>query len=180
LGGQNYTAVVEDLLKTGAVTTWLSGPVVTEWHVWSPLKTASGTEHPHLTARFAIRAYAGMSKVRVDTTIENAWTYEPNPSNFTYDAVIRVGGQDVYSKAGLTHYHHARWRKVFWWGAAPQTHVKHHTGYLIATKAVPNYDQSIAISRNAINTIKNAFKGSATEPMGAGLALPYSQTTGTR
>ncbi len=180
MGGVVFGASADDLLKNGTVTNWLSGPIVNEWLVWAPLKTAGGVAHPHLTARFAIRSYAGLNKARVDVTIENNWAYEANPQNFTYDAQIVVGGTPVYAKTGLTHYHHARWRKTYWWGAAPQTHVKHDTAYLIATKAVPSYDQSIVVSQAGLSALATRWADKNTEPMGPGIVNPLMPTAGGR
>ncbi|MFP5392748.1 MAG: hypothetical protein ACLGI6_14570, partial [Gammaproteobacteria bacterium] len=59
LNGVQYTASADALLAGGRYATWLSGPIVNEWHVSAPLTSASGTAHPHLTARFAIRAANG-------------------------------------------------------------------------------------------------------------------------
>ena len=93
LAGLIYSATVNELLKTGKYTSWLSGPVVNEWLVSMPLKNNQGIEHPHLTARFAIRSFEGTGKAKVDVTIENSWAYEPAPQNFTYDVQILVGAQ---------------------------------------------------------------------------------------
>ena len=180
LGGVPYSASADTLLKSGTATTWLSGPLVNEWLVSAPLKTAGGAEHPHLAARFAIRSYAGLDKARVDVTIENGWAHEPNPTNLTYDAQIVVGGTPVYTKAGLTHYHHARWRKTFWWGAAPQAHVRHNTAYLIGSKAVPNYDQSVVVSEATLAGLQSSWTGARIEPMSHGLAEPAMPGTGGR
>ncbi|MFZ6814897.1 hypothetical protein ACO0K3_10550 [Undibacterium sp. Rencai35W] len=180
IGGVAYSASADDLLKSGQYTNWLAGSMVNEWLVSAPLKTAQGATHPHLTARFAIRSYTGQSKARVDVTIENNWAYEPAPQNITYDAQIKVAGQSVYTKSALTHYHHARWRKLFWWGAEPQVHIRHNTAYLIASKAVPNYDQSIVFSTPSFASIKTQFTGAATEPMGNGMALPSMPSPGGR
>ncbi len=180
LGGQIYSASADALLKSGKYTTWLAGPVVNEWLVSAPLKTAQGAVHPHLAARFAIRSFSGLKKVKVDVAIENDWAYEAGPQNFTYDAQILVGGQTVYSKPALTHFHHARWRKTFWWGEAPQTHISHNTAYLIASKALPNYDQTVVISSAALTALATGFSGTKTEPMGPGIAQPYMPTTGGR
>jgi hypothetical protein len=180
LNGQRYSASADSLLRSGKYTTWLSGPVVNEWHVSAPLTTAAGTPHPHLTARFAVRAYNGMNRARVDVTIENNWAYEAAPQNFTYDANITVGEQKVYEKDGLTHFNHARWRKVFWWGAAPEVHIKHNTGYLIATQAVPNYDQSLVFAETTLAALKTGWSGAKIEPMGVGLANTYMPATGGR
>lgn len=196
LGGVVYTASADSLLNvlktsTCATCKWLSGPIVNEWLVSAPLKTAAGVAHPHLTARFAIRSYTGQNKARVDVTIENDWAYEPNPQNFTYDANIIVGGNTVYSISALKHYHHARWRKIFWYGAAPEVDVKLNTAYLIATQAVPNYDQSIKISPAALTSLYSRWTkagsqsnadgaNNRTGPMGQGVVTAYMSTTGAR
>lgn len=177
---QVYSVSADELLKGTNYKTWLAGPIANEWHVSAPLKTAAGMEHPHLTARFAIRWYNAIKKARVDVTIENNWAYEAAPSNITYDAQVLVGGQKVYDKASLTHLHHARWRKTFWWGAAPQVHIKHNTKYMMASLAVPNYDQSLTVSETALATLSAKWTGSKTEPMGVGMAAPFMPDTGGR
>lgn len=168
LGGVTYTASADSLLRAGKYTHWLSGPLVNEWLASAQLTTTAGVEHPHLTARFAIRSYSGLSKARVDVVLENGWAYEPGPQDFTYNAQILVGGQTAYSKTALTHYHHARWRKTFWWGVAPKVNVKHDTAYLIASKAVPNYDKTIGFSASNLAQLKAQYAKAATEPMDNG------------
>ncbi len=180
LDGQQYSAAAEDLLKAGNTAAWLSGAVANEWLLVAPLKNAAGAVHPHLVARFAVRAYAGLDKAKVDVVVENNWAYEAGPRNITYDADVQVGGSSVYTKAGLVHYHHARWKKSFWWGGAPQVHVKHNIAYLIASKQVPNYDQSAAPSSAALTQVRNAFSGAVTEPMQRGMAVAYMPSTGGR
>lgn len=48
------------------------------------------------------------------------------------------------------HYPGTRWKKTFWWGAAPAVHVAHNKAYLIATKAIPNYAPSLTGSTSTI------------------------------
>ena len=182
INGVRYDASADDIIKTGgAYQTWLSGAVANEWHVSAPLTTSNGVAHPHLTARFAIRWYDAIKKARVDVTVENAWAYEPNPQNFTYDAEVVVRGEVMYSKPGLTHFSHSRWRKMFWWGGnASQAHVKHNTAYLIASKALPNYDKSVVIPEATLAGLKSKWTGTLTEPMGIGLATGYMPGTGGR
>lgn len=175
-----YSASADALLRTGKYTQWLAGDIVNEWQVSAPLKSSAGDVHPHLTARFAIRHYRAQNRTRVDVTIENNWAYEPAPQNFVYDAQIQVGGQTVYNKNALNHYHHARWRKIFWWGAEPQFHLIHNTAYLIASKALPNFDQKTIFPSFALTPIRTKFIGTVTEPMGSGLAEPYMPATGGR
>ncbi|WP_239700837.1 hypothetical protein [Massilia sp. 9096] len=181
INGVDYYASADDLLKVATATSWLKGGVANEWQVAAPLHTADGTQHPHLAARFAVRWYDSVKKARVDVTVENDWAYEPNPSKFTYDASILVGGQTVYSRADFTHLHHSRWRKVYWFnGTEPTVSVKHNVAYLIGTRALPNFDQSLTIPSDAIATIANNWKSSSTEPMGNGLITGYMPMTGGR
>lgn len=181
IGGVRYTASADELIKKATPVTWLNGSTVTEWEVSTPLKNSAGAEHPHLTARFAVRWYDAIKKARVDVTIENNWAYEAAPQNFTYNAQVLVGGNPVYTKAAMEHYHHARWRKTFWWnGTAPQVNVKHNTGYLIASRAVPNYDQSISVPESVLSSSKAGWTGAKIEPMGAGAAETYMPQTGGR
>jgi hypothetical protein len=179
LAGVRYSASADSLLRSGAYKTWLSGAVSNEWLVSAPLTNAAGVPHPHLTARFAIRA-VGTQRARVDVTIENAWAFEAAPQNFTYDAAVLVGGASVFTKAGLNHYHHARWRKVFWWGGEPQIHVRHNIDYLIASKAVPNYDRRAVVPEAKLALYKTNWTGAKVEPMGIGLVNPYMPSTGGR
>lgn len=181
INGVEYKASADDMIKSGwKYNTWLSGAVANEWQVSAPLRSVDGQEHPHLTARFAIRWYDSIKKARVDVTVENNWAYEPNPGNITYDAKVVVRGQEVYVKPELTHLHHSRWRKLFWWGEAPQVHVRHNTAYLIASRAVPNYDQSIVTPESTFTSLMSKWTGSDIEPMGVGLANPYMPSTGGR
>jgi hypothetical protein len=181
IGGVDYYASADDLLKSTTPTTWLNGPIATEWQVSAPLRTSSGVQHPHLSARFAIRWYAGASKARVDVVLENDWAYEPAPQNFIYDASVLVGGKSVYTQAAMTHYHHARWRKVFWYNtAAPELNVQQNTAYLIASRAIPNYDQTLKITDTAINTWTTKWANSKTGPMNVGVGAAYMPTTGGR
>ena len=181
-GGVRYLASADELIKNGKVTSWLSGATVNEWHVSAPLKTAAGAVHPHLTARFAIRWYESIRKARVDVTVENNWAYEPNPQNITYDAQVLVGGQPVYTQPGLTHYHHARWRKLFWQdNAAPTVNVKHDIAYLISTRALPNYDQTAPINETTLAKMQQRWTGTVgTKPMEIGVATSYMPQTGGR
>ena len=179
LGGQRYTASADALLRSGKYKTWLSGPLANEWLASAPLTSAAGVPHPHLTARFAIRA-AGIGKARVDVTVESGWDYVEGPQNFNYNAQILVGGATVFDKKDMVHYHHARWRKMFWWGATPQVHIRHNIGYLIGSKAVANYDQSVTFSEARLAALKSSWTGAKTEPMGVGMANPYMPSTGGR
>jgi hypothetical protein len=179
IGGQAWTASADKLLRQKPEV-WLDGPLVTEWLVSAPLRNEQGAEHPRLSARFAVRWYRALGKARVDVTIENAWAYQEAPRNETYDAHVLVGGKEVYAKTGLVHYNQARWRKTFWWGEVPAVHVRHDSAYLIASRALPNYDRSVSISSRALADLGAEWTGAKTEPMGIGMAVAYMPTTGGR
>lgn len=143
IGGQRYAASARRLLEAGPPATWIAGPVATEWMASAPLADAGGRAHPHLTARFHVRAYAGYRRVLTDVTVENGWTYEPAPRNVRYDVSVSVNREVRYARAGLLHLHHARWRQTFWTGGEPEVHVAHDVRYLVATGAVPSYDPAL-------------------------------------
>lgn len=179
VAGVKYTASADQLIKAGVKSTWLAGSIANEWQISAPLTTASGVAHPHLTARFAVRYYGAVKKARVDVTIENNWAFEASPSNFKYNTEIIVGGKSVFAKADLTHMSHARWRKVFWWGGeAPAVNAKLNTRYLIATRAVPNYDQTTAVAPSILANVAGRYVTGSTEPMGNGPWTTYMPMTG--
>ncbi len=152
IGGTAYTASARALLQSGTPGTWLSGNLVTEWLLSAPLRTASGAAHPHLQARFHVRAYQGLQRVRVEAVVENIWAFEPGPRNYTYNANIGVAGRGtVFSESNVTHYRQSRWRRVVWWGAQPAFSVKHDRAYLMATRAVPTYDTRVQITGGALD-----------------------------
>jgi hypothetical protein len=180
IAGKRYMASLDRLPGDVRPRSWLVGPVVNEWLIDKPLRSADGAQHRHLQARFAVRTYGGAGRARIDVTVENAWAYEPAPQNFTYDVEISVNGKPVYSKASLTQFHHTRWRKVFWSGGDPDIEVRHSTRDLISSKAIPNYDPQVAISDSALAALAARRTGARTEPMGTGEALPVMPTTGGR
>ncbi len=180
LDGKRYSASLDALFGLLRPGTWLSGPVANEWHASAPLRSATGENHPHLTARFALRTYSGTTRARIDVTVENNWAFEPGPRNFTYDAEIAINGVPAYTRPGLVHYHHARWRKVFWTGGDPGIDVRPGMQDLMASGAIPNYDPAVLVSEAALADLLARWQGPRIEPMGTGAALPYMPTTGGR
>jgi hypothetical protein len=177
-----YSAALADALTGGTPTKWLSGPVASEWIVSAPLKSAAGAVHPHLTASFGVRWYSGLSKqARVEMVLENSKTFTGNAQNFTYDVALELAGKPVYSQANLTHHQRARWRKVVWWDATrePAVHLKHNSAYLIASKAVSNYDQSIVPNESELASYTKDL-ASVTGPMKIGPLMAYMPTAGGR
>jgi len=180
IDGQRYSASSAALLKAQKAQLWLLGAIVTEQQVAAPLVDAKGAAHPHLAARFAIRWYGAAKKARVDVVVENDWAWEPDPHNISYDVKITAGGKPVYEQRNLNHLHHARWRTLAWSGEAPALHLRHDSAYLIASRALPNYDQSVVMRENALAALAARWSGPSTEPMGVGLAAPRMPGPGGR
>ncbi len=179
LGGTVYSASARDGLANPG-SPWLSGPVVSEWTLMVPLRTSGGQAHPHLTAYFHVRAYQGLQRARVDVIVENTWAYEPNPSNLTYDAAVTIAGASVFQQSALEHYRQARWRKTFWWGGAPAVAVRHDAAYVMATRAVANYDRTVTVSEATLAALAAEWTGPKTQLMNVGELNPYMPSTGGR
>lgn len=178
-----YTASLADALATGKNIAWLSGAIANEWIMDVPLKNGAGAAHPLLTARFDVRWYSAESKkARVEVSVENTKTFVAGARNLTYNVDIEVGGRSVYSKTNLTHYHHSRWRKTAWWDAAtePAIHFQHNTAYMIASRAVSNYDQSVAPSETTLAGLVAQLNDGNTGPMTIGPVEKYMPATGGR
>ena len=176
LGGARYTASARSALQAavsaGKAEAWLGGPLVSEWLVAAPLADGAGKPHPHLSVRFEIRAYAGFRSVRTGIAVENCWAYEPNPSGFAYD-VRMVSGEASFAATGLAHAHHARWRKVLWWGGTPALDASLDRDYLLKTGAVPGYDRGVVPAAAALAGLRAAFA-----PLSAGDLSAYMPETG--
>ena len=180
--GVTYTASADQLLRTGKYTTWLAGPVATEWMVNAPLKNSAGVAHPYLNARFAMRWYPNaVKKARVELVVENVTTFTPGIRNFTYDVDFKVDGKSAYQQTGLTHLWRARWHQMAWWdGATPAVHLKHNIPYLLASKAVPNYDQSVTVDEGLLQSYATDLTASRIGPMKTGMAVGYMPMSGGR
>lgn len=180
-GGTAYSASARQLLQSSTPEQWLSGAVASEWLVSGPLRTAGGAEHPHLTARFSIRAYDGLQNIRVSVTVENNWSRVSNPRNFNYDVTVSLQGEGtVLSQSNVTHYRQARWRRVFWWGAEPNVHVEHDSDYLQRIGVVPTYDSRLSIPEYVLQEMNSDWSGARTRLMGSGLIYSYMPDGGGR
>lgn len=139
--GRRYGASALEALRRQRPAAWLEGPLVTEWVVGGPVRADDGRPHPHLAAYFHVRAYGSrpVSKVRVDVVLENGWSRVPSPTDLVYDATISIAGRAAFSVPRLTHFHHARWHRVLWWGGEPEFVVTHQPDDLQRSLATPRY-----------------------------------------
>ena len=182
IDGVAYSASLNDaLLARPAV--WLAGPVAQEWRAPAPLRNAAGAAHPLLGAGFAVRWYPGLERqARVEVVLENTKTFQAGMRNLTYDVEIEVGGRAVARHTGLLHYHHARWRQLAWWdpARAPEVQLRHDVAALIASRAVPNYDQDIVPAESALAALSKRLDKKADGPMTIGPVTAYMGTAGGR
>ena len=158
----------------------LAGAVATEYTVVLPFKNkATGTAHPHLSARLHTRLLDGGQRIRTDVVMENTRTWTASPGNITYSFAVKRNGSTIYTQPKFTHYHHARWHKVLWTGASaePQARVRHNMPYFMASKAVWNYDLNVQISASVLandysRLIKARADQAALGPMGTVMVEP--------
>lgn len=161
---------------------WLQGPVVDEWQVAAPLRDAAGVEHPHLTIRVAARIYSAVpGQARMEVLVENCKTFAIG-AHFNYDAAIYCGDALMFSQAAIPHYHHSRWRQTFWLDAAraQAAHVIQDLPYLIATKAIPNYDLTTRPDETALAGWGSRVTAANTGPMKIGPVARAMPGTGGR
>lgn len=174
--GTSYNASVQQLLSERIDRTWLSGPLVSEWHTSGALRDADGVVHPHLTVAFYLRAYRQPGHFVVDVVLENTRAFGVAPRNLSYDLTITVADKVVALERDITHYRHARWRKTFRPAGHEQPFIAHDLAGLEAAGAVPRYDPQIEISPRALTrTYERWAEGSsrngrpANATMGSGL-----------
>jgi hypothetical protein len=173
IAGATYTATCANT----APETWFAGAVASDYVFSVPLIGAGGP-HPTLTAQFSVRKFS-TGQVRVDAALEHCKAYT-STADITYDVTIAANGATVYSKTGLVHTPTARWKRTFWYGAAPALHIRHNTPYLIASGQIPNYDQSITIPESVLNGYVTTLASTKFDPMGFGNLQPAMGTTGGR
>lgn len=180
IGGTVYSASVRDFLQNNPTDIWLSGPLVSEWLVNGSLRTIGGSVHPHLTARFAIRAYSDLSRVRVSVIVENSTVMTENPQTYIYDASVTVRGQgNVLSQDNVSHYRQGRWHRVFWWGEELRIHITHDKNYLESTRAVPTYNPEVTVPNSRLDDWFSAYNQNS-DLMEFGLIDPYMPGPGNR
>jgi hypothetical protein len=178
--GRVLTASLRQALDTAKPFVWLDGPLVSEWIYSVPFRDSSGKPDPQLTARFGVRSYGEGRPVRIEVVVENGWTFVPKPHNVGYDARISVGERNVYSQDGMVQYTHTRWRKVFWWGEAPDVYVKPDLKYLKKTRVVSNYEPGLSIPDKVVAKLYEIFQSKDNNPLGASIVTKYMPMTGGR
>lgn len=158
--------------SNGRIRTWISGPVMSEWHY----RTTCGVS-AHLRVYFYVRLYSN-GQIEIETNIENGYINVPSPTNLTYDVDITVNGTNRYTQASLVHYYRCRWSLIHWWDGSNggtdfhRVLPKHNWEYLTLTKLIPNYK-----FRNPADVVLNGFE-QALVPMSIGDMMAKMGTAG--
>lgn len=172
--GTQYSAAVGSALTAGIAPSaaWIGGGIATEYSAYLSFKTAAGVEQPDLAVQFNVRHYPGAGKAKVDITVEHVKGYTAI-NDVSYTAEVRIAGavvMTVSKGAGpLVHYPTARWKETFWWNHASPVHVRHNAAYLIASRQIWNYDQSVVIPDAVLNDYLALLGNGKFVPMGAGV-----------
>lgn len=154
----------------------LDGPVAAESTCLVPFMR-DGIAHPDMSAQFIVRAYAN-GNTWVSVALEHSRPYT-GTGDLAYGLNIAINGASVYSSSEK-HYPAARFRAVFWTGAAPNLHIKHDIDYLIASKADVNRDRRVQVPEATLESYRKALAEKDFGPMGVGRFAAGMGATGGR
>ncbi|MBX4190093.1 DUF4038 domain-containing protein [Candidatus Parcubacteria bacterium] len=159
IGGATYVASPSGPPQS----TWLYGSVVTEgrWLV-------SFGNHPSRKLRLDQRVYSD-GAIKCDFSIENALNVSATNLE-TYNVSLKMNGQTIYSRQGVTHGSFARWRYVYWSGSQDANATPDFAAFVQA-RAIPPY---VSLDRDNLNVPAAKPSGSAWETPPTG----YDPVTG--
>ncbi len=148
----------KSMLQAGDFRYWIKGPLVTQVIIedrgqnlpYDLSFNGHKTFHPMFVATF----YPKEKKVKTEFIGENIWANARQ--DISYNLSLQLGGTPVYTKDNFNHSAQLRWRKTFWLnGEFSPVQIDYNLAYLTETKAIPNYDSSIQMTADAINTWAN-------------------------
>ena len=164
--------ILADALAAGQVTTWIDGPLASEYSV-----TAAVSDQMNVT--FNIRAFAD-GNVMTDVVFAADNAFAAGNDNLNYDVKISEGGQTVYEMANLDHHHKGTWHTEVWAEQDPGLHVVRDMDYMLSTGAVTGYDVSQGVSASVLESAYQKLLLADTDPMGTGTVETYMPMTGGR
>ncbi|SLN69235.1 Ig-like domain-containing protein [Oceanibacterium hippocampi] len=127
--------VLADALQSGDYTTWLNGPLTSEYSVQVDVTDM-------IQVRFDIRANAD-GTVTTDVVFSNSHTFSIDTQNVTYDVSIKQNGQVVESHNNLQHHQNGTWHAQVESDGGNSVQVIYDVDYLIETGAIPAIDTSM-------------------------------------
>jgi Ca2+-binding RTX toxin-like protein len=155
----------------GSITTWLSGPLASEYRVAQRIV-------PNMAVTFDIRTTADGS-IMTDVSMANDFAYL-FPEASIYSATVTQTGMPSWKSPVIAHHKFQEWHKVFWNKDTPFPSVIFDIDYLERAAAIPNYDLSSGLSRTKLTQSWAALSKADTQPLGAALITKLMGTTGGR
>lgn len=160
---------------------WLKGGVVTEILVRQDLNNS-------LNAMWEVRIYdMGNSDptddhIRISNSVENVESHYRGNIHYSLDIYQGSGKPKLsYRKDGFSHNHNSRWRKILWQTEQPpEIEIRYDLKYLIESRHLLNYDQSLTIPESIISGAYSQWQALDNDIMGTGIITPYFPTTGGR
>ena len=174
----NHTISARQMLPSIDPEYWLKGEICSEFII----RDFSQNIQNQLNVTYLVRVYPSWSGFRIDTIAENTWC--EYRGNLTYDFDLKFGNsspQSVFSKTNQLHHFCARWRKVLWQGnEPPEVEIHHDIAYLMDTRVIPSYDQSIQVTEADIQQSYDHWYTSAHDIMESAYYVPGMNAAGGR
>jgi hypothetical protein len=176
IGGTVFSLSAKHLLN-GTIAprrefTHLAGPIVSELCIGGPLRVnGTGSQHPHLTAWFNIRAYkvdGVVARVYAVCVLENT-AARVQAFDVTGNVTLSIGGTVVYTNNGFVIRADRRYPLRQWWPSDPQTWARHNRAYLASTRLVPEY-ANITIDANWLATMPQSLAWGGVGELNAAMA----------
>jgi hypothetical protein len=171
-GGTSVTSQASTLVRSNSYTRWIDGPVSTSIIVSDHSGARSGDLGFNANRAFRPSYHItwwpqiGKAFVRFVGEISNTEVLE----DVTYDLQLKAGPQQtlIYEKTAFKHRVGTRWSRTTWVGGAPSPlDVDLNLAYLSSTGSIPNYDSSIQLASNAMQTMIDSW-GRAPRGIGDG------------
>lgn len=112
-----------------------------------PVWYTGTNQYASLHPIFVLTFYPATNVVSVDFILEDPWNTSLQDQK--YSVVLKTGSPlaTKWTSSVFLHQHASRWRKKFYSGTGPgHIRINHNFAYLMQTKAIPNYDTSLAPS----------------------------------
>ena len=111
--------------------TRVAGPQMIEAHWRAPVGADA-----HLEVWLYVRHYVG-GQIEIEAVCENGRLMVAGADTKTYTVTVTINGTTRLTQS-VSHYHHTRWTRSWWYGSDPLITPTHNLDYLKSTKLVPN------------------------------------------
>ena len=129
-------------LKSGAYSTWLSGPQATQVRIDVPV---AGSLHVTMD----ITDYAD-GTTSTDVSFNNDIAMTATGGTAVYDATITQNGAVAFQQNAITQYQYTEWDQTFASNGAPGVNVQHDIAALEKTGLIQNYDLTTGVATSQI------------------------------